>query len=145
MRQQFPGGIPPRLGPAAASIALSAAAARARQYGCVQCIALVDSEGRLLGHALPGNRAAPPPTLLDRAWRAAALSMRIDGFGSEHGPELANCRQCAGPRAPSGLPIRRDGAVIGAIGVTSQSDAPNYDVAEAGQSALRILFAGATA
>lgn len=136
---------PPPFGRAAATIALAAAAASARRHGRVQCIVLVDCAGRLMAHAASRTDGPPASHLLDRAWRAGALSIETDGFGSEHGPELASCRQCAGPRAPSALPLRCDGTLIGAIAVTSDGDAPNFDVAEAGRSALRIFLSGGTA
>lgn len=131
---------------ASATVALSAAAKCAVEKGGERCIVVVGADMQMLAHArATGNDALSIGRMIDRARRAAILSIETDGIGSEQGPELAALREAAGARAPTALTICSEGRLIGAIGVTSWTGAGNHDVAEAGRIALLQLFAGGNA
>lgn len=128
---------------ASAAVALSAAAKCSAAKGGERCIVVVGADMQMLAHArASGNDAPSSERMIDRARRAAILSIETDGIGSEQGPELAALYQAADARAPTALTICSKDRLIGAIGVTSHTDAGNHDVAEAGRSALLQLFAG---
>ena len=131
---------------ASAAVALSAAAKCAVEKGDERCIVVVSANMQTLAHARATGSDAPSiERMIDRARRAAILSIETDGIGNEQGPELAALRQETGARAPIALTICSGGQLIGAIGVTAHTDAGNHDVAEAGRSALLQLFAGGNA
>ncbi|WP_404713816.1 heme-binding protein [Sphingomonas sp. MMS24-J13] len=127
---------------ASAAVALSAAAKCAVEKGDERCIVVVGADMQVVADAeATGNDAPPIERLIDRARRAAILSIETDGIGSEQGPELAALHHATGAHAPIAVTICSGGRLIGAIGVTSHTDAGNHDVAEAGRSALLQLFA----
>ena len=133
---------------ASAAVALSAAAKCAVEKGDERCIVVVGADMQVLAYArarATGSDASSIEWMIDRARRAAILSIETDGIGNEQGPELAALRQETGARAPIALTICSGGQLIGAIGVTAHTDAGNHDVAEAGRSALLQLFAGGNA
>jgi len=131
---------------ASAAVALSAAAKCAVEKGGERCIVVVSANMQMLAHARATGSDAPSiERMIDRARRAAILSIETDGIGSEQGPELAALHQATGARGPTALTICSGGRLIGAIGVTSHTGAGNQEVAEAGRGALLQLFAGGNA
>jgi uncharacterized protein GlcG (DUF336 family) len=135
--------VPPRLGHAAATFALSAATSRASRPHS-QCIVLIDAQAQVLAHANGASHDSNAGALLfDRAWQAAALCLGIENVGCEHAPELAECRHCADQGLPIALPLYRGDVLLGAIGVASDHAADNAGIAEAGRAALSRHFAGA--
>ena len=146
MSQHFQAFPSRSLDRASAAVALSAAAKCAVEKGDERCIVVVGADMQVLAYArATGSDASSIERMIDRARRAAILSIETDGIGNEQGPELAALRQETGAHAPIALTICSGGRLIGAIGVTAHTDAGNHDVAEAGRSALLQLFAGGNA
>jgi uncharacterized protein GlcG (DUF336 family) len=112
---------------------LQAGMTEAKEKGTPCSIAIVDDNGWLVAlHRMDG---APIPTseiARDKAWTAAAFrlpSSKVPRFGDPKIPGYGLNVQNWNERLttiPGGLPIWKDGRVIGAIGVCSQS--PKKDV-----------------
>jgi uncharacterized protein GlcG (DUF336 family) len=131
---------------ASAAVALSAAAKHSAAHGGAQCIVVVGADRQILALARATDDDAPSTErMMDRAWRAAILSIETDGIGREQAPELAALHRVNDAHAPTALAIFSEGRMIGAIGVTSRINVGNRDVAEAGRNALLQLFAGGNA
>src|SRR4051812_48545680 len=91
---------------ASAAVALSAAAKCAVEKGDERCIVVVGADMQVLAYArATGSDASSIERMIDRARRAAILSIETDGIGNEQGPELAALRQETGARAPIALTI----------------------------------------
>jgi len=106
---------------------------KAKEMGKLCSIAIVDDHGWLVAlHRIDG---APIPTAeiaRDKAWTAATFrrpSVEVSQFGDPKVPGYGFNVQNWNERLttiPGGLPIWKDGHVIGAIGVCSQT--PREDV-----------------
>lgn len=120
-----------------AQIALSAALAKAREIGAPECIAVVDASSRLLAYARMSGAAVLAETpAISKAATAASLGMATGGLPYEFGVNLAAASHNAFVNLPGGVPIIRDGKVIGAIGVGAGTSEQDVEVAEAGRDAL---------
>jgi len=106
---------------------------KAKEKGTLCSIALVNENGWLVAlHRMDG---APIPTAeiaRDKAWTAAVFrrpSSEVSAYGDPRGLGFGLNAQNWNDRLttiPGGLPIRKDGDVIGAIGVCSQT--PKEDI-----------------
>ncbi|MBW0118653.1 GlcG/HbpS family heme-binding protein [Pseudonocardia abyssalis] len=126
----------------AAHRVIAAAEAKAAEIGVPMCVAVTDPGGnvkafsRMDGAPLPSSQVAQ-----DKAYTAVGFGMPTHewhGFISDDAPLAAG--------APTGIdrlvifgggyPIRVDGAVVGAIGVSGGHWSQDQQVAEAGLAAL---------
>ena len=123
---------------------LGTVVSKAKETGKVCSIAIVDENGWLVAlHRMDG---APIPTAeiaRDKAWTAATFripSSEVSQFGdpnvSGYGFNAQNWNERL-TTIPGGLPIWRDGHIIGAIGLCSQT--PKEDVLFC-QNILKDIF-----
>jgi glc operon protein GlcG len=128
---------------AGALLALEAAVAKASEIGVPQNISVVDAGGNLLAFArMDGARFLAQHSSLSKAQTAASLGMNTGHLPPQFGLELALATGGRSINMVGGLPMVVDGAVIGAVGVSSGSDEEDLAVAEAACAA--ILGAGAS-
>ncbi len=112
---------------------LQASLEKAKKCGFICSIAIVDEKGWLIAlHRMDG---APIPTVeiaRDKAWTAATFrrpSSEVSAYGDPAVPGFGLNAQNWNDRLttiPGGLPIRKNGNVIGAIGICGQT--PKEDV-----------------
>ncbi|MFN3846197.1 MAG: heme-binding protein [Paracoccaceae bacterium] len=126
-----------RLTDAALLAMLTAASVRATEMGQPQCIVIVDPSAvdlavlRMVGAKVLSMRSA----------RAKAQTAAASGKASSAVPEavsaaIAAATDGAMTNLPGGLPIWRDGALLGGIGVGSGSGAQDVEIAEAALAAI---------
>ncbi len=125
---------------AGAQAVVDAAAAKAREIGIDQCIAVVDRGGALLAFArMDAGRIASIEIALTKAVSAATrrrpTAEELAGDVAM-GIRLALAAKNTVTNIGGGLPIVVDGQVIGAIGVSSGSVDEDQLVAKAGIAAL---------
>ena len=116
-----------------AKTVLSTAVSKAREMGKVCSIAIVDDNGWLMAlHRMDGAPIPSSEIARDKAWTAATFripSSEVSQLGDPKVPGYGFNVQNWNERLttiPGGLPIWKDGHVIGAIGVCSQT--PKEDV-----------------
>lgn len=130
------------LDPAAVERALAAARARAEALGVRVAIALVDAGGHLAGFLrMPGTFLVSSDLAIDKAWTAASFGMTSRAFSELLDTTPAPVREGLLRRTrvtqvPGGAPILRDGALIGAIGVSGGSETEDETLAECGLAAF---------
>lgn len=119
-----------------------AAEACASRLGIAYSIAVVDSGGHLLHFSRGDAGVAGCATLaIDKAHTAAMFGHPTDALArlAQPGAELYGIQNTLGGRAVvfgGGLPIRSNGALVGAIGASAGSVEQDIAVAQAGASAL---------
>jgi uncharacterized protein GlcG (DUF336 family) len=124
---------------------LGTAVSKAEETGKVCSIAIVDENGWLVAlHRMDGALIPTEEIARDKAWTAATFrrpSSEVSQFGdpnvSGYGFNVQNWNERL-TTIPGGLPIWKDGHVIGAIGVCSQT--PKEDVL-IGKNILKDIFA----
>lgn len=121
--------------------ALGAARAAAEESGVRVAVAVVDAGGNLGGFLrLPGAFLASSEIAIDKAWTAASFGLSTRSFSEMLDGAPRNVRDglLRRPRVtevPGGHPILRDGAVIGAIGVSGGSEIEDELIAGRGMAA----------
>jgi glc operon protein GlcG len=111
---------------AGAQAVVSAAAAKAREIGVEECIAVVDRGGALIAFArTDGGRIGSIPVALTKAVSAAT---RRRPTAEENAGDITNIG--------GGLPIVVGGQVVGGIGVSSGTVDEDLAVAQAGVASL---------
>lgn len=121
---------------------LADAAARAEHLGVRVCIAVVDEAGALGGFVrVPGAFLACTGIASDKAYTAASFGMATRAFsvlleGEERCVRDGLLRRERICEVPGGFPIMRDGAVIGAVGVSGGSAAQDEEIAQCCVSAF---------
>lgn len=121
---------------------IAAAEARAAEIGQPMNIAVVDAGGNLIAHVrMDGAWIGSVDISINKAFtsRAFDISTRDLGENSQPGGQFYGIHASNGGRImifAGGLPLRRDGEVIGAIGVSGGSGEQDQSVAEAGAAAL---------
>ncbi|MFA7585145.1 MAG: heme-binding protein [Novosphingobium sp.] len=122
--------------------ALSAAARKAEAMGVAVNIALVDAGGNLAAFLrMPGAFLASIDIAIDKAWTANSFGMSTTDFAAMLEGESAMVRDGLMSRHrvaafPGGHPLRRDDAMLGAIGVSGASAGQDDEIALAGLMAL---------
>ncbi|MGG5258255.1 GlcG/HbpS family heme-binding protein [Phycicoccus avicenniae] len=140
----------PALTYAGARVALDAALVRAEELGVAVNVAVADASGAVLAFArMDGAFAASGDIARDKA-------RTVTAFGGLSTADLhvavaaePSVREGITHRAgvaafPGGVPVRVDGALVGAVGVSGGSAAEDSDVATAGATALASLVAAHT-
>lgn len=121
---------------------LAAATKKAEAIGQPMCIAVVDAGGNLLAFERMTNAWIGS---IDIAQKKAFTSRAFDITTKDLGANSQSGDQFFGIHASNdgkimifagGLPLKQDGKVVGAIGVSGGSGAQDHEVAEAGVAAL---------
>jgi uncharacterized protein GlcG (DUF336 family) len=125
---------------AGAQAVVSAAAAKAREIGVEECIAVVDRGGALVAFArMDGGRVGSIPVALTKAVSAATRrrpTAEENAGDVPLGIRLAIAAGGALTNIGGGLPITVDGQVVGGIGVSSGTLDEDIAVAHAGLALL---------
>ena len=121
---------------------LAAATKKATEIGQPMCIAVVDAGGNLLAFERMHNAWIGS---IDIAQKKAFTSRAFDittkdlGANSQSGDQFFGIHASNGGKImifAGGLPLKQDGTVLGAIGVSGGSGEQDHAVAEAGVAAL---------
>jgi uncharacterized protein GlcG (DUF336 family) len=121
---------------------INAAEQKARQLGLAEDIAIVDDGGNLVAfHRMDEARIAGIDIAINKAWTAVAMKM-----------PTSNLATAAQPGQPTfginttnhgrivilggGIPLMRDGKIVGGIGVSGAASAQDIEVA---QAAVRVF------
>jgi uncharacterized protein GlcG (DUF336 family) len=121
---------------------LSAAEDKARQMGQPMNVAVMDAGRNLVAfHRMDGAWVASTDIAIDKAFTSAGrgLTTRKIGEMAQPGQPLFGINTTNGGRIvifAGGVPLMRDGEVIGAIGVSGGTVDEDEEVAEAGVAAL---------
>jgi uncharacterized protein GlcG (DUF336 family) len=121
---------------------IAAAEDKAREIGQPMNIAVVDSGGNLVAHVRMDNAwIGSVDIAINKAWTARAfdistkelaeLSQSGDQFFGIHASNRGRVMIFAG-----GIPLKRDGKVVGAVGVSGGMGKQDQAVAEAGEAAF---------
>ena len=121
---------------------LSAAEEKARQMGQPMNIAVMDAGRNLVAfHRMDGAWVASTDIAIDKAFTSAGrgLTTRKIGEMAQPGQPLFGINTTNGGRIvifAGGIPLMRDGQVIGAVGVSGGTVDEDEEVAETGVAAL---------
>jgi uncharacterized protein GlcG (DUF336 family) len=109
---------------------------RAAQIGVPMCIAVADESGTLIAFArADAAKVTSVAIAIDKAFTAAGAQMPTGFYGDEQNPQSPTWRiqGTNGGRFVTlrgGVPIRADGVIVGAIGVSGGTGPEDLDVAE---------------
>ena len=126
----------------AALRAIAAAHAEARRRGVLVSAAVVDAGGNLVAFGrMDGAEIAGPTLAVDKAYTAVANRIATSELArlAAPGGELFGLHATAGGRFVifgGGLPVTRDGEVIGAVGVSGAATSDDEACAAAGVAAF---------
>lgn len=130
----------PQLTLAAARLAIDAAVTKAESIAAPQNIAVVDAGGNLIAFArMEGARKLARHSAIAKAETAASLMMPTGQLPPQFGVDLSLATGNRSINLKGGLPILHNGAVIGAVGVSSGAD--DEDLAVAGAAIEAVLAA----
>jgi uncharacterized protein GlcG (DUF336 family) len=121
---------------------ITAAEAKADEIGQPMNIAVVDTGGNLVSHVrMDGAWIGSIDISINKAFTARAFDISTAQLGenSQPGQQFYGIQNSNHGRVmifASGVPLRRDGSVIGAIGVSGGSGNQDQAVATAGASAF---------
>ncbi|HKH10045.1 MAG TPA: heme-binding protein [Rubrobacter sp.] len=121
---------------------LSAAEQKAREMGQPMNIAVMDAGRNLVAfHRMDGAWVASTDIAIDKAFTSAGrgLTTRKIGEMAQPGQPLFGINTTNGGRIvifAGGIPLMRDGDVVGAIGVSGGTVDEDHEVAEAGVAAF---------
>ncbi|MEQ9662779.1 MAG: heme-binding protein [Parasphingopyxis sp.] len=121
--------------------ALSAAVAAAEGEEAKIVVALVDRGGNLCGLLhMPSAFLASRDYAEWKAWTAASFALATTGLAAMLDSQEAHVREglLAHPKVtalPGGIPLHRDGVLIGAVGVSGGSGEQDVRIAEAAAKA----------
>ena len=121
---------------------VSAAENKAQQMGLPMNIAVMDAGRNLLAfHRMDGAWVASIDIAIDKAFTSAGrgLTTRKIGELAQPGQPLFGVNTTNGGRIvifAGGIPLMRDGEVVGAIGVSGGAVDEDHEVAEAGVAAF---------
>jgi uncharacterized protein GlcG (DUF336 family) len=121
---------------------IAAAEKRAAEIGQPMNIAVVDAGGNLTAHVrMDGAWIGSVDISISKAWTARAfdISTRDLGENSQPGHQFFGIHASNGGKVmifAGGIPLERDGVVVGGIGVSGGTGEQDQTVAEAGVAAL---------
>lgn len=121
---------------------IDAAEKRAGEIGQPMNIAVVDSGGNLVSHArMDGAWIGSIDISINKAFTARAFDIQTKDLGDNSQPnqQFYGIHASNGGRImifAGGLPLSRDGQVVGAVGVSGGSGEQDQTVAEAAAAAL---------
>lgn len=121
---------------------IDAAAAKAAEIGQPMDIAVVDAGGNLKAHVrMDGANIGSIPISINKAYTAIAFQCEtgdLQGANRPDGP-IYGLNDAHGGRLavfPGGIPMVRDGKIMGAVGVSTGTIEQDQEVAEAGVAAF---------
>lgn len=121
---------------------IDAAAAKATEIGQPMDIAVVDAGGNLKAHVrMDGANIGSITIAINKAYTAIAFQGETAGLQELTRPEgpIYGLSDAHGGRLvvfPGGIPLVRDGSIVGAIGVSTGTIEQDQEVAEAGVAAF---------
>lgn len=121
---------------------IAAAEQKAAEIGQPMNIAVADAGGNLISHVRMDNAWLGSVDIsINKAFTARAfdVSTRDLATQSQSGGQFFGIHASNGGRVmifAGGIPLRQDGVVVGAIGVSGGSGEQDHSVAEAGAAAL---------
>lgn len=121
---------------------IAAAEAKAIELGVPQDIAVVDVGGNLKAHVrMDGANIGSIHIAINKAYTSIAFQCQTRDFSEITRPDadLFGLSDAHGGRLvvfPGGIPLVRDGKIVGAIGVSTGTIEEDQAVAEAGAAAL---------
>jgi uncharacterized protein GlcG (DUF336 family) len=122
---------------------IAAAEKEAVSVGQPMNIAVVDAGGNLVAHVRMDNAWIGSVDIsISKAWTARAFDISTKDLGdnSQPGQQFFGIHVTNGGRVAifaGGIPLKRNGKVIGGIGVSGGSGKQDQTVAEAGAAALK--------
>lgn len=131
-----------RLDIADARSLIAGARAKADEIGVPMCIAITDESGGLIAfERMDGGKITSITIAIDKAFTAGGAKKATHEYGaaSQPGAPAYGIGSAIGGRlmvVGGGLPVLVDGAVVGAIGVSSGTPAQDMQVAQAGIDAF---------
>lgn len=121
---------------------IAAAEQKAVEIGQPQNIAVVDAGGNLVAHErMDGAWIGSIDISIKKAFTSRAFDIATKDLANEAQPgkQFYGIQESNGGRVmifAGGIPLKRDGKVVGAIGVSGGSGAQDQTVAEAGAAAF---------
>lgn len=121
---------------------IAAAEKKATEIGQPQNIAVVDAGGNLVAHArMDGAWIGSIDISIKKAYTSRAFDLATKDLAKEAQPgkQFYGIQESNGGRVmifAGGIPLKRDGKVVGAIGVSGGSGEQDQTVAEAGAAAF---------
>lgn len=125
-----------------AQAAIAAAVRRADEVGQPVNIAVVDAGGNLIAHVRQdGAWIGSIDISINKAWTARAFDIETGDLGAnaQPGQQFFGIHSTNNGRVTvfaGGLPLHRDGVVVGGIGVSGGSGEQDQTIAEAGAAAV---------
>jgi len=127
----------------AARRVIAAAERKAADIGQPMNIAVVDAGGNLVAHVrMDGAWMGSVDISINKAWTARAFDIATKELGplSQPGKDFFGIHASNNGRVmifAGGIPLERDGKVVGAIGVSGGDGKQDQSVAEAGAAAFK--------
>ena len=121
---------------------IAAAEQKAGELGQPMNIAVVDEGGNLVSHVrMDGAWIGSIDISINKAFTSRAFDISTKDLSehSQSGGQFFGIHVSNGGRVmvfAGGIPLKRDGRVVGAIGVSGGSGAQDHEVAEAGAAAF---------
>lgn len=121
---------------------IAAAEKRADEIGQPMNIAVVDGGGNLISHVRQdGAWIGSIDISISKAWTSRAFDIQTKDLGDNSQPtqQFFGIHTTNGGKVAifaGGVPVLRDGVVVGAVGVSGGSGEQDQSVAEAGAAAL---------
>jgi uncharacterized protein GlcG (DUF336 family) len=121
---------------------ITAAEKKAAEIGQPMNVAVVDAGGNLVAHVrMDGAWIGSVDISIKKAWTSRAFDVATGDLAklAQPGEEFFGIHASNGGRVmifAGGIPLKRNGTVVGAIGVSGGSGAQDQQVAEAGVAAF---------
>ena len=121
---------------------IAAAEAKAEEIGCPVDVAVVDAGGNLKAHVrMDGAFIGSITISINKAYTAIAFQCETRDLQELTRPDgpLFGLSDAHGGRLvvfPGGIPLRRNGDIVGAIGVSSGTIEQDQEISEAGAAAF---------
>ena len=121
---------------------IAAAERRAADIGQPMNIAVVDAGGVHVSHVrMDGAWQGSVQISIDKAWTSRAFDVETKALAklAQPGEDFFGIHVSNGGRVmifAGGIPLKRDGRVVGAVGVSGGSGKQDHEVAEAGAKAF---------
>ncbi|MEO8906646.1 MAG: heme-binding protein [Microbacteriaceae bacterium] len=121
---------------------IAAAEKRAGEIGQPMNIAVVDAGGNLISHVrMDGAWMGSVDISINKAWTSRAFDIQTKDLGDNSQPtqQFYGIHASNGGKVmifAGGIPLSRDGVVVGGLGVSGGAGEQDQSVAEAGAAAL---------
>lgn len=125
-----------------AKAVLAAAEKKAGEIGCPMDVSVVDAGGNLKAHVrMDGAFVGSIGISIDKAWTAIAFKQPTANLVAETQPgrSIYGLNTTNAGRVvifPGGIPLERNGEIMGAVGVSTGTVEQDQEVAEAGAAAF---------